>query len=69
MQDARISHEERRDARFYLFRNVPAHKCANCGEIWIGESTLREIDRLIREGTPSQTVETPLFDFPLAKAS
>lgn len=59
-----ITHEERRKARLYLFRHVPAHSCAQCGEVWIDEATLREVDRLLREGEPARTLQTPVYDFP-----
>ena len=61
-----ITHEERRGINLYLFQNVPAQVCTACGEVWIEEATLREIDRLIREGKPARKVETPVYDFAIA---
>jgi YgiT-type zinc finger domain-containing protein len=57
-----ITHEEQRNGHFYLFQDVPAFVCTSCGEIWIEETTLKEIDRLIKEGEPIRMVETPVFD-------
>jgi YgiT-type zinc finger domain-containing protein len=57
-----ITHEERRGTDLYLFQNVPAQVCTACGEVWIEEATLQEIDRLIREGKPVRKVETPVYD-------
>lgn len=61
-----ITHEERRGNNLYLFQNVPGQVCTACGEIWIEEATLQEIDRLIREGEPVRKVETPVYDFAVA---
>ena len=61
-----ITHEECRGANLYLFENVPAQVCTACGEIWIEEATLQEIDRLIREGEPVRKVETPVYDLAVA---
>jgi YgiT-type zinc finger domain-containing protein len=61
-----ITHEERRGTDIYLFQHVPAQVCSVCGEIWIEEKTLQEIDRLIKTGEPTRRVETPVFDFALA---
>ena len=36
--------------------------CTACGELWIDETTLREIDRLIRTGKPTRKIETPVYD-------
>lgn len=61
-----ITHEERRGNNLYLFQNVPAQVCTACGEVWIEEATLQEIDRLIREGEPIRKVETPVYDLAVA---
>ena len=58
-----ITHEERRGDKFYLFEHVPAQVCERCGETWIEEKVLQEIDRLIERGRPTRTEETPVFDF------
>jgi YgiT-type zinc finger domain-containing protein len=57
-----ITHEERRGSQLYLFQNVPAQVCSACGEIWIDEAVLQEIDRLIESGEPVREVKTPVFD-------
>ncbi len=66
LQQTTITHEEWRGANLYLFQNVPAQVCTACGEVWIEEKTLQEIDRLIREGEPVRKVETPVYDLGVA---
>jgi YgiT-type zinc finger domain-containing protein len=68
MQATTITHEEKRDNNIYLFQNVPAKVCTACGEIWIDEEVLQEIDKLIEYGVPVRKVETPVYDFPRAVA-
>ena len=63
LRETTITHEERRGEQLYLFENVPAKVCTACGELWIDEEVLQAIDRLIAEGVPMRTVETPVFDF------
>lgn len=58
-----ITHEEKRGSDIYLFQNVPAKVCTACGEIWIDEEVLQQIDRLIETGVPVRKVETPVYDF------
>ena len=58
-----ITHEERRGEKLYVFENVPAQVCVRCGEIWLEETTLQEIDRLIDQAQPTRKVETPVYDF------
>ena len=61
-----ITHEEKRDSNRYVFQNVPAKVCTACGEIWIDEEVLQQIDQLIEYGVPARKVETPVYDFPRA---
>ncbi len=63
LQNTTITHEEKRGEKIYLFQHVPAQVCSACGEIWIEEMTLREIDRLIKEGQPIRKIETPIYEF------
>jgi YgiT-type zinc finger domain-containing protein len=63
-----ITHEEKRGSQIYLFQNVPAKVCTACGEIWIDEEVLQQIDQLIEYGVPVGKVETPVYDFPRAIA-
>ena len=63
-----ITHEVKRGSDIYLFQNVPANVCTACGELWIDEDVLQQIDRLIETGVPVRKVETPVYDFPLAVA-
>ena len=63
-----ITHEEKRDSQIYLFQNVPAKVCAACGEMWIDEEVMQQIDQLIETGVPVRKVETPVYDFARAIA-
>lgn len=69
LRETTITHEERRGEQIYLFEQVPAQVCEACGEMWIDEKVLQQIDRLIEEGVPARTVETPIFHFPSTPVS
>jgi YgiT-type zinc finger domain-containing protein len=62
LTESTITHEELRGDKFYLFHNVPARVCDRCGEVWIEEKVLQEIDRLIARGRPTRIEPTPVFD-------
>ena len=68
LHSATITHEEKRDGQLYLFEHVPGQVCSACGEIWIADSTLRQIDQLILKGTPVRTVQTPVYEFAASDA-
>jgi YgiT-type zinc finger domain-containing protein len=65
LKDTAITHEERRGDQLYLFQNVPAQVCSACGEIWVDEPVLQEIERMIESGEPVRQIQTPVFDFAL----
>ena len=67
LRDTTITHEERRGDQLYLFENVPAQVCEACGEIWIDETVLKEIDQLIENGHPVRQQQTPVFDLALSR--
>jgi len=68
VQETTITHEEKRGDHIYLFQNVPVKVCTACGEIWINEAVLQQIDTLIEYGVPIRKDETPVYDFPRAVA-
>ena len=68
LQATTITHEEKRDSQMYLFQNVPAKVCPACGELWIDEEVLQQIDKLIEYGVPVRHSEPPVYDFSRAAA-
>jgi len=68
LQATTITHEEKRDSQMYLFQNVPAKVCTTCGELWIAEEVLQEIDKLIEYGVPVRQEGTLVYDFSRAGA-
>jgi len=63
LKNTTITHEVRHGTQVYLFEHVPAQVCTICGEIWIEELVLQQIDRLLKQGEPARTVQMPIYDF------
>lgn len=58
-----ITHEERHNGQLYIFENVEALVCNQCGEEYLSAKILEEMDRVVREGRkPTRKMETPVFD-------
>lgn len=58
-----ITHEERHNGRLYIFENVEALVCDQCGEEYLSAEILEEMDRVVREARePTRKEETPVFD-------
>ncbi len=58
-----VTHQERDEqGGFYVFMNVPAQVCGQCGEIWLPAETLRQLDEAIENAQPAGTIEAPVYD-------
>jgi YgiT-type zinc finger domain-containing protein len=55
-----ITHHARRGATIYVFENVPAFVCDQCGEVWLDGEVLDQIDRLIASG---KVAPAPVSDY------
>ncbi len=58
-----ITYDERGCGELYFCKNVPAHICKVCGEIWIDDEVLEKVERLIKEGSPAEKIQTSVYDF------
>lgn len=63
MVEKTITHEERHNSRLYIFENVKALVCGQCGEEYLSAETLEEMDRVVREARePTKKEEASVFD-------
>ena len=58
----RIEHVHEWGGERFLIRNVRAEVCGQCGEIFLGPSTLKEIDRVVAKGRPKGHVSVAVFE-------
>ena len=58
----RIEHMHEWGGERYLIRNVRAEVCGQCGEVFLGAATLKEIDRVVAKGRPKTHVAVAVFD-------
>lgn len=50
--------------RWYIFRNVPAHVCEECGEEYFDADVLKRIDEMRETADDSEErIEVPAVDF------
>ena len=58
-----ITYEERHNGQLYIFENLEALVCGQCGEEYLSAETLEEIDQIVREARePTRKEEAPVFD-------
>lgn len=59
----KITHEVEYKGKLYLFENVPAWVCSQCGASYLEAKVARCIDRLVRgDVKPTRKVEVPVYD-------
>jgi len=59
-----ITHDARDTAgTFYIVENVPAWVCTACGSLFLDAEVEANLERLVEEGKPRRTVQTPVYDF------
>lgn len=59
----RISHMHQWGEGFYLFENIEAEVCGQCGETFFLPSTLKAIDKFVTEKKKSEkTISIPVIE-------
>jgi YgiT-type zinc finger domain-containing protein len=60
-QNVRVSLDYR--GRIYIFDNVPADVCTQCGEVLLRPLIAKKLESLMRTGTtPERTEAVPVYD-------
>lgn len=63
LEDQVITHEGRdAEGHLYVFENVPARVCDQCGEVWLPAATVDLLDEAIAKAKPRKTIKTPVYD-------
>jgi len=59
-----VTHTEQDErGNFYIYENVPAQVCEECGEYLLSDETVRKMDRLVQKAKPDRKIEAPVYDF------
>ncbi len=62
-----VTHTEQDEqGRFYIYENVPAQVCEECGDYLLSDETVEKMDKLVEQAKPDRKIEAPVYD--LARA-
>ena len=62
IEEREIEHVHQWEDRLYIFRNVPAEVCTQCGEVFFGPEALKSMDRVVRNNIESEEhVQVPVY--------
>ena len=57
-----ISHFHQWGEKIFLFKNVPAEVCLQCGETYFGPEALDQMDRIVEnQPQPIETTQVPVY--------
>ena len=57
-----IRHIHQWGERVFIFRNVPAEVCSQCGETFLAPDALEMMDRIVADtGEPEEVTQVPVY--------
>ncbi|HXG20496.1 MAG TPA: type II toxin-antitoxin system MqsA family antitoxin [Methylomirabilota bacterium] len=57
-----IRHVHQWGERVFIFKNVPAEVCSQCGETYLGPETLEKIDEVVASSPdPEEIIQAPVY--------
>ncbi len=64
LENSTVQHPYHWQGRIYLFENVPAQVCRQCGEKYFDARVVEAMERAVLKKTkPRRTVRVPVFSF------
>jgi YgiT-type zinc finger domain-containing protein len=57
-----LYHVQQWGERVFIFKNVPADVCTQCGETYFGPEALEQMDRIVAtQPTPEEVTQVPVY--------
>jgi YgiT-type zinc finger domain-containing protein len=57
-----IRHVHQWEEHIFLFKNVPAEVCTQCGETYFGPDALEQMDKIVaNQPEPEETTQVPVY--------
>jgi YgiT-type zinc finger domain-containing protein len=67
LEDAFVQHTYRWRGKIYVFEDVPAQVCRQCGERYFDAKTIEEMERIVLSSAkPTRLLQVPVFSFKAA---
>ncbi len=64
LENALVQHPYRWKGKIYIFENVPAQVCRQCGEKYFDAKVVEAMERaVLQNAKPQRTVRVPVFSF------
>ena len=64
LEDKLVQHPYRWHSKIYVFENVPAQVCRQCGEKYFDAKVVEAMERtVLKKAKPKRTMRVPVFAF------
>lgn len=64
IEERRISHIHRWKGEIFIFENLLAEVCENCGEVYLLPQSLKQIDTVVQsKQVPERHLSVPVYSF------
>ncbi len=64
LEERVVQHEYRWEGKLFVFEDVPAHVCRQCGEKYFEANVVKAMERAVREQlVPKRILHVPLFSY------
>lgn len=65
LEERRVQHEYRWEGKLFVFEDVPARVCRQCGEKYFDAKVVKAMERAVLEQLePKRILQVPLFSYP-----
>ena len=65
LQEQQVQHEYRWESKLFVFEDVPARVCRQCGEKYFDAQVVKAMERaVLRQLKPKRILRVPLFSYP-----
>ena len=62
VESTTIRHVHQWGEKVFIFKNVPAEVCSQCGEVYFGPDALEKMDRLVASiPEPEEIAQVPVY--------
>jgi YgiT-type zinc finger domain-containing protein len=65
LEEQQVQHEYRWEGKLFVFEDVPARVCRQCGEKYFDAKVVKAMERaVLRQLEPKRILRVPLFSYP-----
>jgi YgiT-type zinc finger domain-containing protein len=64
LEEQRVQHDYRWEGELFIFEDVPAHVCRQCGEKYFHSGVVKAMERaVLRHLKPKRILQVPVFSY------